>query len=360
MHLTYIPSFTDLIDPYYTKGEEKPKTLLERISTPSHISVSDDEDTIHPGEGWHEYNAHNPRHYPLVFVNEDREEEVAKFIRYHPTGDGITLQGKRSKFTPTYGAPLHARPFPHVNFNGPIPRDTDLAIFHPSAPNRTIVDDALLHLGDAGVIADVHTLRDQHLHLATIRQQRIELGRQELKAEEKKNEMERYLAHAAVRTRLAPHLVRTRPRSPPSSIIPRIFAAQGPPDNDPAECEGEDSLECRRVKNPRSPPGTSLGKRKRPLPPHIYCLKCHSENPGHETSDCPYDRCCRYCWSEYHRHHECPAPHLACSTTACVVPLTHRHIGTVCATSLVGGDDSYEARLAAGDYDGDMEGFTTD
>ena len=172
--------------------------------------------------------------------------------------------------------------------------------------------------------------------------------------------MERYLAHAAVQTQLTPHLVRTRPRSPPSSVIPRIFAAQGPPDNNPAECEGEDSLERRRVKNPRSPPGTSLGKRKRPLPPHVYCLRCHSENPGHETSDCPYDRCCRYCWSEYHRHHECPAPHLACSTTACVVPLTHRHMGTVCATSLVGGDDSYEARLAAGDYDGDMEGFTTD
>ena len=199
-HLTYIPSFTDCVDPYYMEEKTKPKTLLERLATPSHISVSDDEDTIHPGEGWYEYDARNPRHYPLVFVNEDRQEEVAKFIRYHPTGDGITLQGKHFKFTPTYGTPLHARPFPHANFNGPTPRDTDLAIFHPSAPNRTVVDDALLHLGDAGVIADIHTLRDQHLRIAAIKQQRTKLGRQELKAEEKKNEMERYLAHAAVRT----------------------------------------------------------------------------------------------------------------------------------------------------------------
>ena len=159
-------------------------------------------------------------------------------------------------------------------------------------------------MGDAGVIADVHTLRDQHLRIATIRQQRIKLGRQELKAEDKRNEMERYLAHAAVRMRLAPHLVHTRPRSPPSSIIPRIFAAQGPPDNNPAECEGEDSLECRRVKNPRSPPGTSLGKRKRSLPPHVYCLRCHRENPGHETSNCPYDRCCCGQSPRHHTHRQ--------------------------------------------------------
>ena len=156
-HLTYISSFTDDIAPYYD-DEARPKTLLERLATPSHVSVSDDKEFIHPGEGWYEYDGHNPHHYPLVFINEDREEETVRFIRYHPIGDGITLQGKCSKFTPTYGAPLHARPFPHANFNGPAPRDTDLALFHPSAPNRAIIDDALLHLGDAGVIADVHTL----------------------------------------------------------------------------------------------------------------------------------------------------------------------------------------------------------
>ena len=158
-------------------------------------------------------------------------------------GDGIVLQGKRAKHTPTYGTPLHARPFPHPNFNGNTPHDTELALFHPSAINCTTVDDALLHLGDAGVIADVHTLRQQHLCLATIQQQRIKLGRQELKAEEKRNEMERYLAHAAVRMRLVPHLLCTCPRSPPSSIVPCIHTAQGPSDCDPEDCEGEDSLE---------------------------------------------------------------------------------------------------------------------
>ena len=215
-HLTYISSFTDAIEPYICENE-RPKTLLERLTTPSHISVSDEEEElVHPGEGWHEYDARNPKHYPLVFVNENREEEVARFIKYTLVGDGIVLQGKRAKHTPTYGAPLHARPFPHPNFNGNTLHDTELALFHPSAINHTIVDDTLLHLGDAGVIADVHTLRQQHLRIATIRQQRVELGRQELKAEEKKNEMECYLAHVVVRTRLVPHLLRTRPRSPPA------------------------------------------------------------------------------------------------------------------------------------------------
>ena len=163
----------------------------------------------------------------------------------------------------------------------------------------------------------------------------------------------------AVRTCLIPHLLCTWPNSPPSSIVPQIHAVQGPPDCDPEDCEGEDSLEQCRVKNPHSPPGSTLGKRKCILPRHIYCLKCHSEDAGHEETDCPYNRACRYCWSSSHQHHECPSSHLMCNTTQCVVPLTHRHIGTVCATSLIE-DNSYETRITAGDYSSDNEGFTTD
>ena len=92
-HLTYIFSFTDTIEPYLVKNE-RPKTLLEHLTTPSHISVSDDKELVHPGEGWHKYNAKNPKHYPLIFINENREEEVARFIKYLPVGDGIMLQGK--------------------------------------------------------------------------------------------------------------------------------------------------------------------------------------------------------------------------------------------------------------------------
>jgi hypothetical protein len=91
------------------------------------------------------------------------------------------------------------------------------------------------------------------------------------------------------------------------------------------------------------------------LPPFPYCLSCHSEDPGHDSGECPYNRNCRFCWSDYHSHSECPSPHLACSTTDCVVPLTHKNIGSVCSTSLIESGESYEMRLAAGDYDGDLD-----
>ena len=87
-------------------------------------------------------------------------------------------------------AVLATRAFPHANFNGNIPRDTDLAPFHPSALNRAIIDDTLFHLGDPGVIADVHTLRAQYLRIVEIKRQQTELMQQELKCEEKKLEAE--------------------------------------------------------------------------------------------------------------------------------------------------------------------------
>ena len=55
-HLTYISSFTDAIKPYFIENKQ-PKTLLERLTTPSHVSISDDEELVHSGEGWHEYDA---------------------------------------------------------------------------------------------------------------------------------------------------------------------------------------------------------------------------------------------------------------------------------------------------------------
>ena len=55
-----------------------------------------------------------------------------------------------------------------------------------------------------------------------------------------------------------------------------------------------------------------------------------------------------------------PPPHLACSTTKCVIPLYHLNVGTVCATSILAGDDSYKTHIAARDYDGDLEGNVTD
>jgi hypothetical protein len=40
------------------------------------------------------YDGANPKHYPLVFINEQNEEEVAKYIRYVSVGDDMHLQGR--------------------------------------------------------------------------------------------------------------------------------------------------------------------------------------------------------------------------------------------------------------------------
>jgi hypothetical protein len=101
-HLTYILAFTDLIEPYLAdavKMEDEPPSLLQRITSaapsPSHISISsDEEETDHPGDEWMLYNRKNPKHYPMVFINEQNEEEVAKYIQYVSVGDDMHLQGQ--------------------------------------------------------------------------------------------------------------------------------------------------------------------------------------------------------------------------------------------------------------------------
>ena len=148
-------------------------------------------------------------------------------------------------------------------------------------------------------------------------------------------DMERYLATAAVRTRLQPHLLRTCPASPPSSFIPRIFAAQGPTNETGEQVEGEDSLEARQV--------TGTKRKRAPFP---YCLKCHDARPDHVKEDCPLWVVCRWCYSPLHAHNDCPVPHRNCNSMSCIVPETHPNYGLFCIH-----DESYELCCAEWDAD---------
>jgi hypothetical protein len=68
--------------------------MMTPTPSPSHISISSEEDeTDHPGDKWMLYNGSNPKHYALVFINEQNKEEVAKYIRYMSVGDDMHLQG---------------------------------------------------------------------------------------------------------------------------------------------------------------------------------------------------------------------------------------------------------------------------
>jgi hypothetical protein len=100
-HLTYISTFTDLIEPYLAHAvtmEDELPSLLQRMASatppPSHISVSsNEEETDHPGGEWMVYDGNNPKHYALIFINERNEEEVAKYIQYVSVSDDMHLQG---------------------------------------------------------------------------------------------------------------------------------------------------------------------------------------------------------------------------------------------------------------------------
>jgi len=155
------------------------------------------------------YNPGNASHYPFSFIGTDQRPCVAKYIWYLNINDGVIHQGTDGKGKAVLGTPLHARAFPTPNFNRPGAKDTDHTIFDPSSTSRLIVDDAIYHLGDPGIVADIHTLHVQINKLEGIKHQRIDLDNQEHSANKKRLDCERYLTHAAVRTRLQNHLLRT-------------------------------------------------------------------------------------------------------------------------------------------------------
>jgi hypothetical protein len=174
VHLTWVPTFVDLINPYRESPTDKAPMLL--IATPSQVSVVDagaqtEEDTNHPGNDWMAYDSTNPGHYQLLFSNELGQAEIAKYIQYVLVRDGMAVQGCCKKGDPVYSIALHACTFPNPNFHSLGIKDTDLTIFHPSSVNHRLVDDALIHLVNAGVIADVHTLQAQINKKQNIKQQ---------------------------------------------------------------------------------------------------------------------------------------------------------------------------------------------
>jgi len=268
-HLFFIPQILDRTNPFMSEDsvlEDKPMTTfttyVPTISfrpTPFPLSIhaplaSELDNPDHPGEGWALYSS-DPNHYPLTFLNEQGHMELAKYISYRDIGNEIQLVGVRKKGDPEYSIPLHSRACPSSNINWPGLRNTDLSIFSPDSPSIDYVNHSLLELNDAGVIADVHRFREY-----TARRKQIARAREELEEEEeqivsKTLEVEKYLAHAAMRTRLQPYLVSIRPRTPPTQRIPHIFAAQGPPNVEDEDKEN-DLYQCQvrinKVNRPKS------------------------------------------------------------------------------------------------------------
>ena len=237
----------------------------------------------------------------------------------------------------------NTRAFPSPNFNRPRIKDTDLNIFHPLSTNRHLVDNALIDLKDPGVITDVHRYRAYQVELDNVKRRKVELQNNEDHAQNKLITVERYLTHAAIRTCLVPHLVKTHPPSPPTTFpiphIPRIFAGQGPPDDD----EDTDTCTVLRKRLWRQP--------QKPVFP--YCLRCNESGPNHSEDLCPLAKTCRWCMSTQHSHDECPTPHLTCKMKWCVVTFDHPNYGLGCL-ALPSSALAYKMQLAAWDYDKEL------
>jgi len=349
-HLFLIPQILEKIEGYMSDVDvqnDEPirfaqyNPTISLSSTPSPIpnvpQLTEQLDPNHPGTGWSEYNRGDTRQYPLVFLNEYRQDKVACYVIFRQVGIDTHLVGTHKRGNAKYSIPLHARAHPAPNFNCPRVKDYDLNIFHPSSTSRLLIDNAIIDLRDPGVVTDVFRYRAHQSELEAVKRQRVELNKREENAQSKLSMVERHLTFAAVRTRLIPHLNRIRPPSTTAIHIPCIFTAQGPPDIE----EGEDSLECHTV----------LGKRCRGGKPKFpYCLKCNESRPNHVEKECPLWKTCHWCLSTQHKHNDCDCPHEQCDAEYCAVPHTHPNFRDMC-TAMSSPTLCHKLELARTDYD---------
>ena len=177
------------------------------------------DNTTHPGAGWALFDAGNTGHYPLIFLNEQDQPEIAKYICFRTVDEETHLVSTQGKGEAKYTTPLYAKAYLSPNFNCHGVKDTDLNIFHPTHTSHLLVDTALVALRDPGVLADIHRFRAYHNTLTSVKRQCLEFNKQEDHTEAKLLTMERRLASSTICTCLQQHLLITHPPSPPTATL---------------------------------------------------------------------------------------------------------------------------------------------
>ena len=286
------------------------------------------EDPTHPGIGWALFDAGNTSHYPLVFLNEQDQPEVTKYICFRTIDEETHLVGTQGKGEAKYTTPLYAKAYPSPNFNCCGVKDTDLNIFHPAHTSHLLVNNTLVALRDPGVLPDRYRFRAYHNTLTSIKRQCLDLDKQKDHVEAKLLTVEQRLTSSTICTHLQQHLLVTRPPSPPMAIllppcsqhILCIFAIQGPPDMEPRE---DDLERC-----------TILGKRHHGVKPKFpYCLRCSTDKPSHAIKECPLWKTCWWYLSTQHAHNKCPSPHNSCKASCCLVYFGHPNFRSYCSAT---------------------------
>jgi len=120
-HLFLIPQILDKIEGYMTDDDvqsdepiwfAKYNPTISLSSTPSPIpnipQLTTQLDNLnHPGNGWSEYDCGDMWQYPLVFLNEYGQDEMACYITFRQVGIDTHLIGTCKHGKPENSIPLH-------------------------------------------------------------------------------------------------------------------------------------------------------------------------------------------------------------------------------------------------------------
>ena len=256
-------------------------------------------------QGWMEYNAQNPNHYPVFYTNLFGQRTLAKYIRYTLHNGIPTVQGCLHPAQGIYGDTLHPKqhPNPVSAEEDPKINDTNFKMFDPTIDQRLVIDHAVAALNDIGVNAEVARWRAAKEEERRARMDKDNAEERSRMAHQKRLRAEERLYLARVPTRIA-HLI-LDPSVPPTPepvkhpALPSITAAQGPAD-DPEDRWGPPCTWPAPVPNNWIiPPITAnhftiLGP----------CLSCQKEY--HIANNCPFKDQCHACWHEAHTFKRCP------------------------------------------------------
>ena len=133
-HLFFVLQILDKIEPFIRDDSvqsDEPVHLAQRYNPTISLSTSPSSSPVqlepplsaeldnptHPGVGWALFDAGNTGHYPLVFLNEQDQPEVAKYICFRTVDEETHLVGTRGKGEAEYATPLYAKAYPSPNFN---------------------------------------------------------------------------------------------------------------------------------------------------------------------------------------------------------------------------------------------------
>ena len=109
-HLFLVPQILDKIEPFMRDNSvqsNEPVHLAKHYNPTISLSTSPSlspvqlnpplsaelDDPTHPGVGWALFDAGNTGHYPLVFLNEQDQPEVAKYICFRTVNEETHLVG---------------------------------------------------------------------------------------------------------------------------------------------------------------------------------------------------------------------------------------------------------------------------